>query len=115
MPTCFLETSAPQNDEANKAFCVAASAKVAELTGKPEGYVMTKANSGVCMTFGGSFDPCANIRFCCIGMDQAIHNKIAEDLTAIVTDKFGVPANRVFVEFHAPLGSDYAWSGKTFA
>ena len=77
MPTLFLETSAPHNEEANKAFCTAASAKAAELVSKPEAYVMTKANSGVCMTFGGSFDPCANIRFCCIGMDQAIHNTLA--------------------------------------
>ena len=115
MPTCFLETSAPKNVEAEKAFCIAASAKSAEMTNKPEAYVMTKATSGVTMTFAGSFDPCANIRICCIGMDQGVHNNFAAEMTALVTEHFGVPGDRVFIEFKAPQGADYAHNGNTFA
>ena len=46
MPTCFLETSAPKNNEQDRAFCIAVSAKIAELVNKAMTEAIIEARVG---------------------------------------------------------------------
>ena len=114
MPTCFLETSAPKDEAKEKTFCQEVSPMMSKLMGKPEEYIMTRATSGVTMSFAGSFDPCVNIRICCIGMGD-VRNQTAQEVSELVEKVFGVASDRVFIEFHAPEAAMYAFKGKTFA
>ena len=85
---------------------------VADLTGKPESYVMTMIHSDSNMTFAGSDDPCCFIKLKSIGsLKPALMSKSLCDLIA---SKTNIQTNRIYIEFIDVKASNWGFNSSTF-
>ena len=88
------------------------SKMVAELTGKPENYVMTMIQTNVKMTFAGSDEPCCFIKVKSIGsLSPSSMSKFFCDLIA---SKTNINKNRIYIEFIDVKASNWGFNGSTF-
>lgn len=91
------------------------SSKLATHVGKPESYVMTAFEPGVAMTFGGTVEPTCYVEVKSIGtMSPAQTKAMSQDFCQVVSEKLGVPINRIYIEFADAKGSMWGWNGSTF-
>lgn len=91
------------------------SGKLATHLGKPESYVMTAFEPGVAMTFGGTVEPTCYVEVKSIGtMSPAQTKAMSQDFCQVVSEKLGVPINRIYIEFADAKGSMWGWNGSTF-
>ena len=88
------------------------STMVADLTGKPESYVMTMVVSDTKMTFAGSDDPCCFIKLKSIGSLKP--SLMSKSLCNLVASKTNIKANRIYVEFVDVKASNWGFNGSTF-
>ncbi len=85
---------------------------VADLTGKPESYVMTMIQSDVQMTFSGSNEPCCFIKLKSIGsLNPPSMSKSLCDLIASTTN---IKPNRIYIEFSDIEASNWGFNSSTF-
>ena len=85
---------------------------VAELTGKPENYVMTMIQSGTQMTFAGSDEPCCFIRLKSIGSLNP--STMSKSLCELISSKTNIKTNRIYVEFFDVQASNWGFNSATF-
>ena len=91
------------------------SASLAKHLGKPESYVMTAFESDVPMTFAGTTDPVCYMEVKSIGnMSPAQTKTMSQDFCQTISDKLGVPPNRIYIEFNDAKGSMWGWNSSTF-
>jgi phenylpyruvate tautomerase PptA (4-oxalocrotonate tautomerase family) len=91
------------------------SGSLAKHVGKPESYVMTAFESGVAMTFGGTFEPVCYIEVKSIGsMSSAQTKAMSQDFCQQINQALGVPINRIYIEFADAKGAMWGWNGSTF-
>jgi len=91
------------------------SAKLASHLGKPESYVMTAFESGVSMSFAGTFDPVCYIEVKNIGtMSPNLTKSMSQDFCQEIEAKLGVPKNRIYIEFSDAQRHLWGWNGSTF-
>lgn len=91
------------------------SAKLAQHVGKPESYVMTAFEPNVAMTFGGTIEPTCYMEVKNIGsMNPAQTKAMSQDFSQVISDKLGVPINRIYIEFTDAKGALWGWNGSTF-
>ena len=114
MPSLNVTINAPELKARSESFCKAASAAIAEVTGKPESYVC------VClsfvepsqMLFGGSHEPCMLGTFTSIGCINVDNNSA---LQKKLTEIFSIPGDRIYISYVDVERANMGWSGKTFA
>ena len=88
------------------------SQMVANLTGKPENYVMTMIKSNSQMTFAGSDEPCCFIKIKSIGsLNPSLMSK---SLCALISSKTNIKANRIYLEFIDVKASNWGYNNSTF-
>ena len=87
------------------------SAAVAKGVGKSQDYVMVSVHHGVRMLFAGSTEPCAMVVLASVGFPEGSMNPLAENLTEIVCQRFGVTKSRVFVRFEDVPASRWGVGG----
>ena len=88
------------------------SKMVADLTGKPEQYVMTLVQSNTQMTFAGSDEPCCFIKLKSIGsLNPSLMSKSLCDL---VSSKTNISSNRIYIEFIDVKASNWGFNSSTF-
>ena len=88
------------------------SRMVADLTGKPENYVMTMIQSDTQMTFAGSNEPCCFIKLKSIGsLNPSLMSKSLCDLIA---SKTNIKINRIYIEFVDIKASNWGFNSSTF-
>ena len=85
---------------------------VADLTGKPEDYVMTMIQSNSDMTFSGSDDPCCFIKLKSIGSLNP--SSMSKSLCELITSKTNIRKNRIYIEFSDVRGSNWGFNSSTF-
>tara|TARA_Y100001968_G_scaffold111627_1_gene101131 strand:- start:290 stop:628 length:339 start_codon:yes stop_codon:yes gene_type:complete len=85
---------------------------VADLTGKPEDYVMTMIQSNSDMTFSGSDDPCCFIKLKSIGSLNP--SSMSKSLCELITSKTNIRKNRIYIEFSDVRGSHWGFNSSTF-
>ncbi len=111
MPLIQINTSSKsfvENDLLQKEI----SKIVAELTGKPESYVMTMIHSNSNMTFAGSDEPCCFITLKSIGsLKPALMSK---SLCNLIASKTNINANRIYIEFIDVKASNWGFDSSTF-
>ena len=88
------------------------SKMVADLTGKPEGYVMTMIQSNSQMTFAGSDEPCCFIKLKSIG--SLTPSSMSKSLCELIASKTNIQANRIYIEFNDVKASDWGFNGSIF-
>ncbi len=85
---------------------------VADLTGKPEDYVMTMIQSNSDMTFSGSDDPCCFIKLKSIGSLNP--SSMSKSLCELITSKTNIRKNRIYIEFSDVRASNWGFNSSTF-
>ncbi len=88
------------------------SKKVAELTGKPENYVMTLIHNNSQMTFAGSDEPCCFIKLKSIGSLNP--SSMSKSLCELIESKTNIKANRIYLEFIDIKAANWGFNGSTF-
>lgn len=92
----------------------AISAAVAAMLGKPERYVMVNLDAGRQMLFAGDQAPLAYLELKSIGLPEANTTFLSDSLCALMQRHFGIPPERVYVEFSAAARHLWGWNGGTF-
>tara|TARA_Y100001968_G_C18971798_1_gene532623 strand:+ start:54 stop:392 length:339 start_codon:yes stop_codon:yes gene_type:complete len=85
---------------------------VADLTGKPENYVMTMIQSNTQMTFAGSDEPCCFIKLKSIGSLNPA--SMSKSLCELISSKTNIKTNRVYIEFIDVKASNWGFNSSTF-
>ena len=88
------------------------SKMVADLTGKPENYVMTMIQSDSQMTFAGSDEPCCFIKLQSIGPLNT--SSMSKNLCELIASKTNIKANRIYIEFMDVNASNWGFNSSTF-
>ena len=88
------------------------SRMVADLTGKPETYVMTMIQSNSQMTFAGSDEPCCFIKLKSIGSLNP--SSMSKSLCELITSKTNIKTNRIYIEFIDVKASNWGFNSSTF-
>lgn len=115
MPCLQVRTNVKLTEEQKQKACLDLSKIVAQLTGKPEAYVMVMVQE-CAMSFAGSADPCCFMDLRSIGcISKAQNKKHSATLTKYVADNFKVAENRVYISFANVKGEDWGYGGDTFA
>jgi phenylpyruvate tautomerase len=116
MPLIKVQTSINPSDETQiQDLLKDLSARLAQHTRKPESYVMTAFESGMKMTFGGTFDPVCYIEIKSVGsMSPTQTQAMSQDFCQKVSQALGVAENRIYIEFSDAKGAMWGWNGSTF-
>ncbi len=85
---------------------------VAELTGKPESYVMTMIQRDAKMTFAGSDEPCCFIKVKSIG--SLTPSLMSKSLCELISSKTNILGHRIYIEFIDVKASNWGFNGSTF-
>ena len=88
------------------------SHKIADLTGKPENYVMTLIQTNTQMSFAGSDEPCCFIKVKSIGsLNPSLMSK---SLCELIASKTNINTNRIYIEFIDVKASNWGYNSSTF-
>jgi len=88
------------------------SRMIADLTGKPETYVMTMIQSNSQMTFAGSDEPCCFIKLKSIGSLKP--SSMSKSLCELIASKTNIKTNRIYIEFIDVKASNWGFNSSTF-
>ena len=114
MPFLRIQTNQPLAAQASGALAQTASAKVAEILGKPESYVMVSVEYNPAMTFGGSTQPLAYLELKSIGLPESMTGPASAALCELVNSATGIDPARVYIEFTDAPRKMWGWDGGTF-
>ena len=88
------------------------SKMIADLTGKPENYVMTMIQRDTKMTFAGSDEPCCFIKVQSIGALNP--SSMSKALCDLIASKTNINTNRIYIGFFDVKASNWGFNGSTF-
>ena len=111
MPLINVRTSLQSVSDAD-GLLKALSSTLAQQTGKPEAYVLTLMEVGVPMTFAGSPEPSAYVEIKSIGALKPPAMTAA--FCELISERTGIPANRIYIGFDDVKASAWGWNGNTF-
>ena len=112
MPFIQINTSSKSVVENEDLLQKDISKLVADLTGKPENYVMTLIKLDNRMTFAGSDEPCCFIQVKSIGSLNP--SSMSRSLCDLIASKTNININRVYIEFTDVKSSNWGFNGSTF-
>ncbi len=112
MPFIQINTSSKSVVDNDDLFQKDISKMVAELTGKPENYVMTMVQKDTKMTFAGSDEPCCFIKVKSIG--SLLPSSMSKSLCELIASKTNINTNRIYIEFIDVKAANWGFNGSTF-
>ena len=112
MPFIQINTSSKSVVENDDLLQKNISKIVAELTGKPENYVMTMLQRDTKMTFAGSDQPCCFIKVKSIGSLNP--SRMSKSLCELIASKTNINKNRIYIEFIDVKASNWGFNSSTF-
>ena len=112
MPFIQINTSSKSVVENEDLLQKHISKMVADLTGKPEKYVMTMIQRDTKMTFAGSDEPCCFVKFKSIGSLKP--SSMSKSLCELIASKTNINKNRIYIEFFDVKASNWGFNGSTF-
>jgi phenylpyruvate tautomerase len=114
MPTLIIQTNVETPVDRHKEILEAASSTVADILGKPESYVLVILKSNPSMLFAGDDAPLAYLELKSLGLPEQRTSNLSATLCDFMKTHFGVPAERIYIEFASPPRHMFGWSGGTF-
>ncbi|NBC49086.1 MAG: hypothetical protein GVY22_14120 [Gammaproteobacteria bacterium] len=114
MPTLIIKTNAPIETTATESIIKRASARVAELLGKPERYVMVILEPTPTMCFGGETTPLAFLELKSLGLPEDRTSALSAALCELLHETLEIPSSRVYIEFASPPRHLFGFDGRTF-
>ena len=112
MPFIQINTSSKSDVENVDLLQKDISKMVADLTGKPENYVMTMIQIDNKMTFAGSDEPCCFINVRSIG--SLTPSSMSKSLCELIASKTNINKNRIYIEFIDVKASNWGFNSSTF-
>lgn len=115
MPLLKIHTSRslPQTDA--QALLSSLSAQVAELLGKPEGYVMTCLVGSAQLTFAGSNEPSCLVEVANIGrLEKSDTERLSAALCQQIASQLSLPPGRIYIVFSDVERHMWGHDGHTF-
>jgi len=114
MPLLKLETTVALAVDKRQALLASLSKTLAEVTGKPEQYVMVTANQ-VAMQMAGKPGDAAFVDVRGIGgLSGEVNRRLSQQLCRLLNETLGVPPNRIYLNFTEFEASNWGWQGNTF-
>lgn len=114
MPLLKLETNVALAEDQQNRLLSSLSKAVADALGKPEQYVMvTLARTALWMAGrggGGAFGDLRSIG----GLSPEVNRKLAKEVSKLLSDVLGIPADRVYLNFSNVEARNWGWNGSTF-
>ena len=112
MPLIQVNTSSKSVVENDDLLQKEISKMVADLTRKPENFVMTMIQTDTKMTFAGSDEPCCFIKVKSIGsLDPS---SMSNSLCELIASRTNINTNRIYIEFIDVKASNWGFNGSTF-
>ena len=90
----------------------AVSKETSALVGKNEQWVMASVEPNVSLSFSGNTEPCCYVEVKNIG--ELNPQKITEGLCKLITEKTGIPGDRIFVRCENIHGSNWGHNSIMF-
>ncbi len=112
MPFIQINTSSKSVVDNHDLFQKDISKMVADLTRKPEDYVMTMIQRDTKMTFAGSDEPCCFIKVKSIGSLKP--STMSKSLCELIASKTNINMNRIYIEFIDVKATNWGFNGSTF-
>ena len=112
MPFIQINTSSKSVIENDDSLQKDISKMIADLTRKPENYVMTMIQRDTKMTFAGSDEPCCFINVKSIG--SLTPSSMSKSLCELISSKTNISKNRIYIEFIDVKASNWGFNGSTF-
>ena len=112
MPLIQITTSVRSVVEADDLLLKDISKMIADLTEKPEDYVMTIIQRDNKMTFAGSDKPCCFIVVKSIG--SLSPSLMSKSLCELISSKTNIDTNRIYIEFIDVKASNWGFNSSTF-
>jgi phenylpyruvate tautomerase PptA (4-oxalocrotonate tautomerase family) len=113
MPYLKISTNADLGD-GGRALAAKVSRLAAELTGKPERWVLARVEADAALRFGGTDAPAAFVEMKSIGLAAADCARLSAALCAFLSAEAGIAPERVYVEFADFAPGMFGWNGGTF-
>jgi phenylpyruvate tautomerase PptA (4-oxalocrotonate tautomerase family) len=114
VPYLKIQTNQQVDYAASSAFLQEASRLVARELSKPENYVMVALEPPIPMLFAGSDAPCLYMELKSIGLSDTKTSALSSALCSMASDKLGIPADRVYIEFADAPRKMWGWNSATF-
>ncbi|MFP4696265.1 phenylpyruvate tautomerase MIF-related protein [Thiohalospira sp.] len=114
MPYLAIRTNLALDEATAEELSRRASTTVAGELGKPEGYVMVEITPGVNLRFGGSTEPAAYMELKSLGLPEERTGEFSATLCDLAGE-FGIPAERIYIEFAGPDRHLWGFRRTTFA
>jgi len=116
VPLIQLDTSCGLPDRSKRQLLAAALSRLAaEVSGKPEQYVMACVHDNVAMTLGGVSGPCALVTVKAIGgLSPAVNQAFAARVSRLLEMELALPQDRIYLTFEELQATHWAWNGRTF-
>ena len=114
MPTLKILTNVEIPAVQRKRILEAASSRVADILGKPEGYVMVMLQNNPDMLFAGDDAPLAYLELTSLGLPEDTTPALSAVLCEFLEEHFGVPRGRTYIKFASPPRHMFGWNGGTF-
>ena len=112
MPLIQVHTSSKSIVENDNLLQKDISKMIADLTGKPENYVMTIIQRDLKMTFAGSDEPCCFIKVKSIG--SLSPSSMSKSLCDLIASKTNINTDRIYIEFSDIKASNWGFNSSTF-
>ena len=109
MPYINVSTSGKIEDK--KKFLEEISILVSSLTKKSKRFVMAKLDHNFEMYFEDD-SPCCFLEIKSIG--SLSPSEMAKPISNFVSEKMGIPPDKIYISFQDVPGSMWAWNGRTF-
>ncbi len=114
MPLLKLETTVALAENKRQALLTSLSKTLAEVTGKPEQYVMVTA-SQVAMQMAGKPGDAAFVDIRGIGgLSGDVNRRLSQKVCRLLSESLGVPQSRIYLNFTEIEASNWGWQGNTF-
>ena len=112
MPFIQINTSAKSVFDNDELIQKDISKMIADLTGKPENYVMTLIQKDIKMTFAGSDEPCCFMVVKSIGLLNP--SSMSKFLCEFISSRTNINKNRIYIEFIDVKASNWGFNSSTF-
>ncbi len=111
MPYLNIVTNQTVTDEA--ALLKAASKTVAQVSGKPESYVMIAIEQKASMSFGGSTEPTAILDYRSLGLPSD-RKAFSDAMCTMIEQQIGVSGSRTYISMTDSERQNWGWDHSTF-
>jgi phenylpyruvate tautomerase PptA (4-oxalocrotonate tautomerase family) len=114
MPFLKIQTNIKTPEPERASLIKRLSARVAEMLGKPEKYVMLSLEHNPDMLFAGINDPLAYLELKSIGLPAGRTREFSAQLCDFVSGELGITVDRIYIEFADADRGMWGWNGGTF-